>query len=633
MPQLVLPIFPPGLNFINEFIGFENRNSRILYFHGIMPVFQHDEHDIQSFKFITSQLVESGNVKLIEISKAFGVPYISVKRSVKLLRKEGPGGFFKKRKGRSGHVLTPEKLKQAQRLLYKGYNTPQISRKINVKRGTIRKAIQANRLHRKPEGDDSKEENTIPENSTTKSERSVIDSQANMGIGCTREAERTLAALRKIHEAAPVFKPSIDVKSAGVLISLPPLLANGLLQFTGDIFSLPSGFYGLESIFVILAFASLLRIQTIDAIRYHDPGEMGKLVGLDRIPDVKTLRIKIKALTEGDKPEKWSRQLSIKWLEDSGDLAGTLYVDGHVRVYHGKQTKLPRRYVAREKLFLRGITDYWVNDATGQPFFVLSKAVDPGMLKVLRTDIIPRLLVDVPNQPTETDLEAEEFIYRFGIVFDREGYSPAFFKEMWIEHRIVCYTYRKNVKSDWPKEEFEKTEVIFPNGEKSELELAERKIYRDKEKMWFREISKLTETGHQTSVITTDFHNALAVVAARMFSRWSQENFFKYMMEHFGINKLSDYQLENIDETISVVNPEWRRLDSEIRSQGIKLSRKKAKYGDIIYEDEIKDKNMKDYVQKKSKLLEEINKTGSRQPEKKRTSSPIKGSGGLLRAH
>ena len=113
MPQLQLPIFPDGLTHINNLIGFEKREGRVYYFHGILPVFSHEEDDIESFRFIISQLVVSGNVKQIEISKAFGIPYINVKRSVKSLRKNGPKGFFKKRKGKSAHVLTSDKIEKA----------------------------------------------------------------------------------------------------------------------------------------------------------------------------------------------------------------------------------------------------------------------------------------------------------------------------------------------------------------------------------------------------------------------------------------------------------------------------------------------------------------------------------------
>lgn len=604
MPQMQLPIFPTGLTHINNLIGFEKREGQVYYFHGILPVFFHEEDDIESFRFITSQLVVSGNVKQIEISRAFGISYINVKRNVKILRNQGPKGFFKKRRGRSAHVLTSDKIKKAQRFLDKGCNASEIGHKINVKASTIRKAIQKGRLCRKGiEEKDEKEPEALV--AKTKSDRAIVDSEANMGIACTRENERIFAALGKLTEAIPEFEPNIDVKSAGVLLALPALLMNGLLEHSDEIFSLPKGYYGMQSIFIILAFAALLRIQSIEALRFSDAGEMGKLVGLDRIPEVKTLRKKIDYLTDDGKPEEWSRQLSQKWMEDCPELAGTLYIDGHERVYHGKKTKLPKRYFAREKLCLRGVTDYWVNDALGQPFFVVSKTVNPGMLKVLRTEIVPRLMKDVPNQPDNSELEADRYLFRFGIVFDREGYSPAFFKAMW-EDRIVCYTYRKYAREDWPESEFMERKVVFPNGEEAVMELSERGSYYEKEKIWVREIRKLTQTGHQTALVTTDYHNGTAEISGKMFSRWSQENFFKYMRKHFGIDKLIDYQVENIDETILVINPTYRELDSQIRSINGKLSRKKAEYGDLILKQEIEENEIKDYVQKKSELKEDI---------------------------
>jgi hypothetical protein len=137
-------------------------------------------------------------------------------------------------------------------------------------------------------------------------------------------------------------------------------------------------------------------------------------------------------------------------MQGDPEAAGTLYVDGHVRVYHGKSTKLPRRYISRERLCLRGTTDYWINDYIGRPFFVVEKAIDPGLLKTLEYDIVPRLLNDVPGQPSEEELEASPYLCRFILVFDREGYSPAFFRKMWQDHRIGCMTYHKHPDKDWP---------------------------------------------------------------------------------------------------------------------------------------------------------------------------------------
>ena len=154
---------------------------------------------------------------------------------------------------------------------------------------------------------------------------------------------------------------------------------------------------------------ALCRIKTVEQLQYQPPGELGKLLGLDRVPEVRCLRHKLAALSLDDGPEKWAGLLSRDWLKAEPELAGALYVDGHVRLYHGSQTALPKRYVSRQRLCLRGTTDYWVNDILGQPFFAVERPIDQGLLEVLQSDIVPRLLKEVPGQPTEAELKADRY--------------------------------------------------------------------------------------------------------------------------------------------------------------------------------------------------------------------------------
>ena len=154
-----------------------------------------------------------------------------------------------------------------------------------------------------------------------------------------------------------------------MLCALPALLAYGLLRHSRESFTLPAGYYPLEIYFLVVSFLALARVGSLEGLRYEPPGEWGKLLGLDRIPEVRTLRNKLEQLCQpGGRVHPWSQTLSKEWMEGSGETVGTTYVDGHVRVYHGKLTQLPRRYVARERLCLRGTTDYWVNAMDGQPF-------------------------------------------------------------------------------------------------------------------------------------------------------------------------------------------------------------------------------------------------------------------------
>ena len=149
MPQLLLPVFPHELTYINNHIGVKKEDGKVYYFHGLLPVYSHDEKDIESFRFITSQLVVAGNISQIEIAKAFGVPYISVKRGVSRLREQGIDGFTRKAKGGTAHVLTPEVSGKAQALLNEGRNAEEVARQLSLNVSTVRKAIGAGRLHKK----------------------------------------------------------------------------------------------------------------------------------------------------------------------------------------------------------------------------------------------------------------------------------------------------------------------------------------------------------------------------------------------------------------------------------------------------------------------------------------------------
>ena len=245
----------------------------------------------------------------------------------------------------------------------------------------------------------------------------------------------------------------------------------------------------------------------------------------------------------------------------------------------------------------------------GQPFFAVERPIDHGLLEVLRSDIVPRLLKDVPGQPTAEELEADRYRARFVILFDREGYSPEFFKEMWQTHRIACITYHKYPKDDWPTAEFAEIETTLPNGERVSLQLAERGTWIGDRKsgLWVREIRKLTTSGHQVSLISTAFGESALQDSVRLFSRWSQENFFRYMMEHFAIDLLNEYGTEEIPETKRpVVNPQWRELDRQKRSVKSKLTHRQARFAALTLHPESDEAAQAKWEKRKAELVEEI---------------------------
>ena len=148
MPQMHLPFFPDGVEHITSELAFEKKDGQVMYFNGHMPVFIHAEGDIPTFRMITAQFCLNGNAKQANISRAFGVTLISVKRAVKLYREKGVSGFYEEPKRRGPAVLTAEVLKQAQERFDEGLETSEVAEQLAVKRDTLAKAIRAGRLHK-----------------------------------------------------------------------------------------------------------------------------------------------------------------------------------------------------------------------------------------------------------------------------------------------------------------------------------------------------------------------------------------------------------------------------------------------------------------------------------------------------
>lgn len=146
MPQLNLPFFPDGITLINADIGFQRENGTIYYYQRNLPVFSHEEDDLNTFRMITSQFYINGLVTQEEIVKAFGVSHISVKRAVKLFKEKGFKGFYEPRHHRGAAVLTPPVLEKAQELLDNGILPGEVAKKLQIKSNTFMKAIKAGKL-------------------------------------------------------------------------------------------------------------------------------------------------------------------------------------------------------------------------------------------------------------------------------------------------------------------------------------------------------------------------------------------------------------------------------------------------------------------------------------------------------
>jgi hypothetical protein len=432
-----------------------------------------------------------------------------------------------------------------------------------------------------------------------------------MGKSCTNVLDRVLAS--KIGSSAvTTFGNHIDLSHGGLLLAVPALIACGLLHYISR-FEKITGYYTPTHVFISLVFLILLRINKLERSDSIPVGELGRCMGLDRIPDVKTLRGRIANFCKVCDVEEWASQLSSYWMQADDRLEGVLYIDGHVNLYYGDKVEMPKRFVSRMRLCMSGSTDYWVNNQMGHPFFVTPKTINEGLIKTLTDDIIPRLNKDVPNQPTQAQLDDNAKLHRYMIVFDREGFSIDFFEEL-SRQRIAFCTYNKNVKEDWDESDFTDYEIVTESGEKEIVQLAERETVLTKKEtgkplktVTVREIRKKSASGHQTSVITTNYMLSIVNICIFMFSRWCQEIFFKYMVESFDIDSITSYKKNSVPVTSLVINPEYKELEKQHKKLLNLLKQCKVQYAEIsLIDKEMTEKEMERFTKNKTEKKTEI---------------------------
>jgi len=378
--------------------------------------------------------------------------------------------------------------------------------------------------------------------------------------------EERAAAARGELEATPIaFGHHESLPFGGVLLLVPFLLETGLLSFKHHYRELDPGYYYIDTIVLLTALMYLCRIQNPEQFKKINQGDFGKLLGLDRIPEAKCFRKKVKEIYAQGKSSEWNMELAKSWA--STEETNFYYIDGHVQQYHGHAASLGKKYLSRQKLCLPGIQEFWVNNHQGMPYFYVTGQINEKLQQMIEEQIVPTLLTALataeksPEDPLLT------------IVFDREAYSPKFFGQLWEKHRVAVITYRKNVTDKWEEDDFTLHKIAV-EANQVEMKLAEKQIELDEVKM--REVRKLGANSHQTSVLTTHPSLSTNLVALYMFARWSQENFFRYMRQDYVFDKISQYTVEQIDDDFEVNNPAHSKLDYQIKKTREKMARRQA---------------------------------------------------------
>jgi len=577
---------PPGTIVINSrCLARTQDGHRVVVVSGVVLA-QYTVGDRMAEAHAMVSLVEQGWADQNDVARAFGVSARTLRRRQRRFEEGGLCALGRSRgypKGRPR--LARARTRLVSRLRGEGRSHREIAHRVGVSEMAVRKLLK--RQGWKPQdpeqiglpaaaGENPKRSafpSTAPEPLTG---GSAADANPKLSASCSereppvvsfdsdparRSVDRALARLGLLADAAPWFRPGRAIPRAGVLLAVPALTGSGVFDVAREVYgSLGPAFYGLRTTILTLLLMALLRLKRPEALKEHAPPELGRLLGLDRAPEVKTLRRKLAEMAAIGRAMSFGRELFARRVAARGEALGFLYVDGHVRVYHGKHT-LPKAHVARMRLSMPATTDYWVNDRDGEPLFVVTSEANAGLVRML-----PAVLAEVRHQVGQR---------RVTVVFDRGGYSPRLFARL-IADGFDILTYRKG-RFRKPAARCFRRHTARLDGRVACYRLADQGVRVGG--VCLRQVTRLSDDGHATPILTSRRDLPAIEVAYRMFERWRQENFFKYLREEYALDALADYSVEAADPAREVPNPHWHALDAELRHARAEANRLAAQYG------------------------------------------------------
>ncbi|MBK7238201.1 MAG: helix-turn-helix domain-containing protein [Sterolibacteriaceae bacterium] len=554
--QTHLPVQPTGAEEINAVLAIVRNNGQVAYVAYGIPVFTHAESDAVGQRLAAVQMMELGLARREDLSGALHLDRSTLTRHSRKVRTEGVLGVVQNKRGPKGaHRFTAEKRARAAQLLDQGSSIRQAAGQVGVTEGTIRRTLRRGELGRA-----ARRQASLPSGPSERSQRAA---RGAGGVAVQRHTERALARMGQLQEAAPQFVAAEAVRYGGALLALPAMLALGLLEAGEQAYgSLKNGFYGLRATLLMLTFMALLYFVP-RAVAGPSAGGTGRVAGTGPRPrgqDPATQALGVDGTPTG-RPVQPAAHAALGERERASRGAALCRWACAALSWH--HTQAAQGVGGTAALVHAGHHRHLVNQQDAQPLFVVSAEANDNLLAMLRREILPQV----------RELVGER---RVTLAFDREGWSPKFFQEVFAQGFDVL-TYRKGAYAQWPKRVFRTVEAII-DGRKVSYQLAERSI-RVLPGFRMREVRRLCENDHQTSIVTTRTDWPIEAVAYRMFERWTQENFFRYMRQHFALDALVNYQVEPADPERTIPNPERKALAKELRASRAALQELEQAYG------------------------------------------------------
>jgi hypothetical protein len=572
----------------------EDHDGGRVFLHGNL-CFAWDAGDIAGRRWAAVSLVRIKAATQVQVAAAFGTSPLTVWRWAQALSQAGVSALVPQRSGpRRASKLTSPVIATITGLREQGLSLRAIGDRVAVSEASVRRALtdtdaepvmeseseserscsatgSDDRLEpeREPEQEQEVDVEPEPEGGGEKDCAAAMpDDPQAPGPGpvpvladpVDRGVKRALARFGLIGYAPPVFTPCARAPLAGLLLAVPALAGTGLIEAAHEVYGqLPNGFYPLDAMLCEGVFRALLGEARAEGATRVDPVALGRVLGLDRAPEVKTIRRKIGLLAAAGTAGDWITAVARRHVAARPEQAAVCYVDGHVRAYAGTR-KIAKTHVPRLTFPAPATLETWVSDAAGDPLLVVLAEPAASLAAELRR-LIPQLRGLVGDER------------RVLVGFDRGGWSPRLFADLHAAG-FDTMTWRKGPTADIDEHAFAEHAHTDEAGRTHTWRLADTTVTLDitegpraGQVFPMRQISLLDTAGtRQMHILTTRADLPAAEIRYRMGSRWRQENHYRYARIHFDLDSHDSYRTTGDDPTRMVPNPAKKHAYAQIEN-------------------------------------------------------------------
>ena len=561
LSQLPLPLLLAGAAELAPGVGLlTGDDGGLVTVHGL-ATFAWDAGDEAGRRLAAVQLVRLRAASQGQVAGAFGVDPATIWRWDQALAADGVAGLVPARRGpRGASKLTPELAERIAGLDAAGATLREIAAATGVSTFSVRNALGRVASGGRPAAgaaagiagpgagdDDAGQGAVVP----------VLPDPV------PRDAERALARWGLLGEGAgPVFTPGARYPLAGLLLALPALEGTGLLEAAREVYGqLKDGSCGMGATLLTMVFLALAGEPRAEGATRVPPAALGRVLGLDRAPEVKTIRRKLGELAAAGKAADLIMALARRHAAARPDTLGFLYVDGHARVYYGTRT-VQKTHVARLKFPAPATMETWVTDSGGDPVFMVVAGPSDSLAAELRR-LLPALRGIVGQGRRVT------------VCFDRGGWSPALFADI-TAAGFDLLTWRKGPAPDLPADAFTTITCTDDRGRAHEYDLADTTAElgisegpRKGQTVTLRQVTRRVPARaggtRQIHALTSRTDLPAGEVCWRLSSRWREENYFRYARTRFALDALDSYAAAPDDPDRMVPNPARKTAAARVR--------------------------------------------------------------------